>query len=736
MANRTPVVTERVVPPPPEPLRPLFLPYLVKLKNMLVDVETESFSRAKLNLWRRTMRGSGLVGPGPVRQAHNFAEHTLLVVAARLIVLSTQTDSTLEDLPESVGDGFCAWLLDYPDGEKLLKKLADTISRYDWSAADRDLLKGLYHDLIDREDRKEFGEYYTPDWLAERLVGRVLLGDPSRLDAAIRSAASALGLGGCTTTEVPYTLLDPACGSGTFLFWLATAVTRRIRENHPLLQPHARQVVGTMVTGLDVHPIAVEMAKATLATALPPGPAAPLQVFQADSMGPGRRARMSPDRSGPSRTASLKAAVVVGNPPWLVANDTPEGTRKEQLADLSTRYRLRPKRGSARGDLAAVFSARVVDLYLAKDGAFGFVLPGSALVGQTWAAWREGEWGNTRVGFDFTENYDGMASPPFSHAPNGTSVVAGRRIAQGSEDRTWDKAEALLITGDSQHRKATIRRRRRSKPSPYADRFRRGAVASPLGLCLVITQPIRAGDGLVTVTTKASTKGKWRGVQYTSTIEEAALWPALRSQTLQPFAATPDAWYIAPLHDPGSGLRVLGLGDPEFAELYPATFEYWTKAEECYASNRARTAGATLSANVDRYRTLTGQLAGADAGACTKVFYNKSGNTLRAARGPNSLIADDKLYWYNAESSNEALYLIAVLNAECLQDAWRESKTARQHYDLNPLKHVPAPLFDSGSDAHSRIAQLAGETERDPLADRSELEGLVAELVPGWSIPF
>ncbi len=565
-----------------------------------------------------------------------------------------------------------------------------------------------------------------------------------------------------------------------------------------------------MVTGFDVHPIAVEMAKATLATALPPGPTAPLQVFLADSMLPsrppqttlldtmplptadgkvieipsqviesphathlietlvraalGRSDLVDTDRPtrqllsvpvaqltkimktegdhvwrwyignnvAPARLASLKAAAVVGNPPWLVENDTPQGTRKEQLADMATRYRLRPGGWSAKGDLAAVFSARVVDLYLAKDGLFGFVLPGSALIGQTWAAWRKGDWGNTRVGFDFKESYDDMIPPPFPHAPNGTSVVAGRRIAQGSKDGPWGKAQALLITGDWHNRKARIWRPRQSKPSPYAGSFRRGAVATPLGLCLVITPPVPAAEGLVTVTTKASTKAPWKGVQYTATIDETTLWPALRSQTLQPFICAPDAWYIAPISDQGMGLGVFGLGDPEFAQMFPATYEYWTKAEECYAMNRAKTAGATLSENVDRYKTLTGQLTEGDNGTHTKVFYNKSGNTLRAARGPNSLIADDKLYWYNATTRDEALYLTAILNAEYLQDAWRESKTSNLHFDLNPLKHVPVPLFDSGSDAHVRIAQLATEAEQDPGAERSEMEGIIAELLPGW----
>ncbi len=98
----------------------------------------------------------------------------------------------------------------------------------------------------------------------------------------------------------------------------------------------------------------------------------------------------------------------------------------------------------------------------------------------------------------------------------------------------------------------------------------------------------------------------------------------------------------------------------------------------------------------------------------------------------HSLIADDKLYWYNATTRDEALYLTAILNAESLQDSWRESKTSNLHFDLNPLKHVPVPLFNSGSDAHVRIAQLATEAEQDPGADRSEMEGIIDDLLPGW----
>src|SRR5262245_20203866 len=42
------------------------------------------------------------------------------------------------------------------------------------SESARDLLKALYHALFSREIRHDFGEYYTPDWLAERVVTQTL----------------------------------------------------------------------------------------------------------------------------------------------------------------------------------------------------------------------------------------------------------------------------------------------------------------------------------------------------------------------------------------------------------------------------------------------------------------------------------------------------------------------------------------------------------------------------------
>lgn len=68
--------------------------------------------------------------------------------------------------------------------------------RFAWSNVDQDILKILYETFIGTETRKRLGEYYTPDWLAEAVISETIK-EP-------------------LATHV----LDAACGSGTFLFYL------------------------------------------------------------------------------------------------------------------------------------------------------------------------------------------------------------------------------------------------------------------------------------------------------------------------------------------------------------------------------------------------------------------------------------------------------------------------------------------------------------------------------------
>jgi len=73
--------------------------------------------------------------------------------------------------------------------EAAVRELVMRLAEYDPGTLElapenaRDLLKKLYHLLLPREIRHDLGEYYTPDWLAERLIRQTLssdLGNPSK----------------------------------------------------------------------------------------------------------------------------------------------------------------------------------------------------------------------------------------------------------------------------------------------------------------------------------------------------------------------------------------------------------------------------------------------------------------------------------------------------------------------------------------------------------------------------
>ena len=106
----------------------------------------------------------------------------------------------------------------------------------------RDLLKKLYQYLVPKKLRHDLGEYYTPDWLAERLLNQ-------------------LGYDGNPDIR----LLDPACGSGTFLVLALARVRERMEfelwDRDPKRRRECAQKVLHNIVGFDLNPLAVIAAR-------------------------------------------------------------------------------------------------------------------------------------------------------------------------------------------------------------------------------------------------------------------------------------------------------------------------------------------------------------------------------------------------------------------------------------------------------------------------------------------
>ena len=267
---------------PPDP-RPLFEPAHDELQTIYAELERGNLAetRTKRDLWLDMLRTASMEPENEAARDRLFVTHSFLVALARGVV-QTLADPTNEPNPSNVlGDGFVAWTLATIGGRNWAASLMARIHGYEWRRRRGDVLRPLYERFVGERDRKVFGEYYTPDWLAGLIVEE-LLDDAwcaRAVDAAIaddRNQARLEGVG----------FLDPACGSGTILYYAA----QRLLEA-PALAGHtaARRaaVVARLVNGIDVHPVAAEISRATLLRALPaepPGGKAGIRIYEGDSL--------------------------------------------------------------------------------------------------------------------------------------------------------------------------------------------------------------------------------------------------------------------------------------------------------------------------------------------------------------------------------------------------------------------------------------------------------------------
>lgn len=213
----------------------------------------------KADLWAKLLRTA--FGAGFDSDPDLFVDHTLLVLTAEAIAHAVVGFDLLTDgltareltrgtrFQESqiygvVEEDFFDWVLDVEGGPEFVMGLARRVSRFNWAGPIRhDVLKALYTSVISPRVRESLGEYYTPDWLAEQMVAHAY------------------------TDPLHQRLLEPSCGSGTFLIH---AVTTHLHaaEAAGMSAGEAVSSVIAHVMGMDIHPVAVALARVSYLIAI------------------------------------------------------------------------------------------------------------------------------------------------------------------------------------------------------------------------------------------------------------------------------------------------------------------------------------------------------------------------------------------------------------------------------------------------------------------------------------
>jgi hypothetical protein len=224
-----------------------------RLEQMWGALREQPEVAVKRELWDGLLRQAY---GAPVGDDALFLQHTYLTIVAKTLaarVLDLPADDAEAILSGrrlaeagiygAVESDFFDWVLLDPGGRDLVQRVARQVSRFRLRDVEADVLKALYESLIDPAQRHGLGEYYTPDWLAAKMVAAVV------------------------SDALHQTVLDPACGSGTFLFH---ALRRLLAAARTAGWSDARavQAAAARVRGLDVHPVAVIIARVTWLLAL------------------------------------------------------------------------------------------------------------------------------------------------------------------------------------------------------------------------------------------------------------------------------------------------------------------------------------------------------------------------------------------------------------------------------------------------------------------------------------
>jgi hypothetical protein len=591
-----------------------------------------------------------------------------------------------------------------------------------------DLLKALYQELFPRALRHRLGEFYTPDWLARHVLDQV--GQSAQLNQR---------------------LLDPACGSGTFLL---TAIGRiraaRLSSQCDNLPDSSRaklcRHILSHVAGIDLNPLAVMTARANYLIAihdlLPPADSAePLEipVYLGDSI-----------LDIPPHAALHKEQfdLVVGNPPWI-AWDNLSADYREDTKPLWEHYGLfsltgnEARHGGGKKDLSMLMLYAVADRHLKSGGRLGFVITQTLFqtkgAGDGFRRFRignQGEWLNVERVDDL------VALRPFGDASNWTSTLilekgrptqypvpyfkwSEKRAASPFFARPVDAAKPtspwfLQPQGSSVNMDDLI------GPSDYIAHL--GANTGGANGVYWLELLGRADDGIRV--RNIPQKGKTDLDLVEAVIEPDLLYPLLRWRDMARYAAQPN-YYLLLAQDCAART---GIDASLMQEKYPRTLAYLQHFESqlCRrAAYRRYQEGCPFYSmyNVGPYTT-----------APIKVVWRRMDRCMNAAvatsvdhplLGLRPVIPQETCVMIACDSLEEAHYLCAVLNSS-LVNYIVQSHSVRGGKGFGTpsmLTYLNLRRFDPLNTVHQELANCSESAHREFNSEiETRINRLVAEL--------
>ncbi len=583
-----------------------------------------------------------------------------------------------------------------------------------------DLFRELYLQLIPIDKRQTLGEFYTPPMLARLMV-----------ENSYRPGMN---------------VLDPACGSGTFLVEI---LIQLFRQNEVTLDGTdvEKSIIG--LHGYDLHPLAVFTTRVNLflitylrrmQISLKFLRKMILNIQKVNFLQLVDRFEVK----NASRELK-KFDLIIGNPPWIVLNGINNLHFKMLLKKLARKMDvLPPPHQVSNLEVSALFFYG--SKYLLKENGIVFMVVSNAfLTGDNHS--------RTRQFIDFVDieawkfntdlfrihsiclkaRYSLRANKTLQDLENLEVLVKYFEVSiQRGEMMLTQTIQEIHVpysvekegrdhhdTKARYHVRKLIPRHKKSSllplgKSPYHEKCYNGAVLGPRNLIFVkVLKTMEEKNGVpqlaVIQPIVENPKKPWdfNPLEELGTneivVERRYIYQALRSVNLVPFLALRFDHVFLPIEeDPRGGYRFLTNQDS-------MAYHYFCQLDQLYQKYKKKTQSLeTLWKNIN----YQNKLIAARQRSPFKVVIQGSGTIVKAAVVTDPrVIIDSTNYLIACSSSYEAYYLAAILNAPILTETIRLIQAegaggGGRHIQKRPFT-VNIPKFDSDDDLHCRLAKFS-----------------------------
>ena len=424
---------------------------------------------------------------------------------------------------------------------------------------------------------------------------------------------------------------------------------------------------------------------------------------------------------------------IVSNPPWMAMSKLADNPYKTTLQRIARQYGIKPVGAShPHMELATIFLLSAVNRYLEDGARWTCVMPGSLLSGLNHEPLRSEKYRSSDIALPL--QFDAIWELPLNTFKNKAIVLSGKK----DDSPSPDALDGRVYTDVEVYEEVHYTLNRQGNRSAWTNKGRDVEVADILGDdALKFSQ----GCDLFPRTTLfhefvARPNGNWdiAPIERTSNlwylvndqkkascnglaaenVDKSYIFDAFISKHLSPFYMATPAMVLLPGKKVNGQWKAISATDR--ALMNTSTAYIFNQIEE--DANTPSSLTTYLHDTINIYGKLDKQ-----------NFSTKNWLVLSSASGANPcaayislevldrsrLIIDQTLYWYLADTEDEATYIVGLLNSDALSDAIKdfqpEGGFGKRHIHTLPYKIIPK--YDNENAAHIEVISRTRELMRE-----------------------